>query len=310
MGALRAGFYMDQLRVPIAGKGKTMTTLAAPHEMHANNQLLWIFAAANLVVALVITVWVLRRQRAQGGDLRLAISVLAGGLISPLVCPLWDYLTHTLHAQPSQTVVVSFFDGRAVTAWNYLAYYWFIGALGLFAYQMIKGGASVKQLWRLWAIIAAADILLEVPLQLINRDIYTYFGGHPFYSYDYFPLPMFCWVTNAACPLATAAVIILFTSTQVRGYLYVLPLVVASAWFGIFYEIPGWMYWTALGSDANTPTMYAVAVIGFAVFLYLYHVVATASVRAVSTGPSGFHSVATTAPDSVASGATAGGDKA
>jgi hypothetical protein len=51
---------------------------------------------------------VLRRQRAQGGDLRLAVSVLAGGLISPLVCPLWDHLTHTLHAQPSQTVVVSF----------------------------------------------------------------------------------------------------------------------------------------------------------------------------------------------------------
>jgi membrane glycosyltransferase len=57
--------------------------------MHADNQLLWIFATANLVVALAITVWVLRRQRAQGGHLRLAISVLAGGLISPLVCPLW-----------------------------------------------------------------------------------------------------------------------------------------------------------------------------------------------------------------------------
>ena len=65
--------------------------------MHADNQLLWIFATANLVVALAITVWVLRRQRAQGGHLRLAISVLAGGLISPLVCPLWDHLTHTLH---------------------------------------------------------------------------------------------------------------------------------------------------------------------------------------------------------------------
>jgi hypothetical protein len=174
---------------------------------------------------------------------------------------------------------------------------------------MIKGGASVKQLWRLWAIIAVADILLEVPLQSINRNIYTYFGDHPFYSYDYFPLPMFCCVTNAACPLATAAVIILFTSTQVRGHLYVLPLVVASAWFGIFYAIPGWMYWTALGSDANTPTMYAVAVIGFAVFLYFYHVVATASVRAVSTRPSRFQPVAATATHSFATGATAGADE-
>jgi hypothetical protein len=45
----------------------------------------------------------------------------------------------------------------------------FIGALGLFAYQMLKAGATVKQLWQIWAIIAVADIPLEVPLQLVNR---------------------------------------------------------------------------------------------------------------------------------------------
>jgi len=66
--------------------------------------------------------------------------------------------------------------------------------------------------------------------------------------------------------------------------LFALPFAVASAWFGIFYAIPGWMYWTALGSEANTATMYAVAAVGFAVFLFLYHVIATASVQAVGAG--------------------------
>ena len=260
-----------------------MTFAAARPDMHANNALLWTFAVANAFVALGITLWVLRRQRAHG-QMKLGVSVLVGGLLSPLVCPLWDVLSHVRHAEPADTVVVSFFDHRVVTAWNFLAYYWFIGALGLFAYQMIRSGAGVRQLWRLWAVVAVADILLEVPLQLVNRNIYTYVGNHPFYSYDYFPLPLFCILTNAACPLATASVIVLFRSTHIRGYLFALPFAVASAWFGIFYAMPGWMYWTALGSNASLAVMYPVSIVGFAVFLFLYHLIATATVSAVRAG--------------------------
>jgi hypothetical protein len=245
--------------------------------LHADNSVLWVFAAMNLLVATGISVWVIRRQTGPGAKL-LGIAVLIGGLLSPNLCPLWDYLTFVWHASPANTVIISYF-GRIVTGWNYLAYYWFIGALGLFAYQRIKAGATVRDLWKLWAVVAISDIVLEVPLQLIDRNIYTYFGHQPFYSHSLFPLPLLCVFANAGCPLATAAVVLLLERLKVRGYLLAVPFFVAAGWFVIFYAMPAWPWWIGLRAGASLGVMYILGTITLVLVLFTYQLVATGVVR-------------------------------
>lgn len=253
-----------------------------PVELIADNNMLWLFGGINLILAVTLTIWILRRQKSSD-DKWLGVMVLIGGLLSGFMVPLFDHLTQVWHADPAATGFFTSF-GHVITGWNFFAYYWFIGALGLYAYQRIKEGATTLDMWKLWGIVAICDILLEVPLQLVDRNIYTYFGHHPFYSYDYFPLPLFCVFANAACPLATAAAITLLKATKVRGHIFFVPLFVASSWFSLFYALPGWSWWVGLGANVNMAVMYAVGTVTLITILFTYQVVASATIRAVRAG--------------------------
>ena len=253
-----------------------------PIELVQDSKMLWIYAAINLIVAAGLTIWIMGRQKGPG-EKQLGVMVLLGGVISTLVCPLWDHLSLVWHA-PGDTVIASFMGGHVLTAWNAFAYYYFIGVLGLYVYQRIKVGATIQDLWKFWGIVAVGDIVLEVPAQLINRHIYSYYGAQPFYSYDWFPLPMTCVFGNATVPLCSAAAIILLKATNVRCYLYFLPFFVASSWFALAYALPQWMWWTGLGSNIGIGVMTTVGVVSLILTAFTHHVLAVASIRVVKAG--------------------------
>lgn len=73
--------------------------------------------------------------------------------------------------------------GHSVPLWMFPVYFWFIGGQTVYIVHRLHAGASVRDMWRLYAVFCAMDAALELPI------LYAYFGSQPFWDADWFPLP-------------------------------------------------------------------------------------------------------------------------
>jgi hypothetical protein len=136
-------------------------------------------------------------------------------------------------------------------------YPWLLGMQGYVAWRAFSRRADARAIWRLVAIFAAADILLE--WAGLNLDVYAYYGTQPL---KIFGLPFWYVPLNAGGPLIAGAIFSLlrpsFGGPRIVALLGVFPMSFALMYFGC-----GWPMWLSLQSDWPIGTATAAAALTY-----------------------------------------------
>ncbi|BBZ78621.1 hypothetical protein MANY_39580 [Mycolicibacterium anyangense] len=251
----------------------------APTTMVMNPTAQWVFTLLHFAVAIGLTAWVWRRW--DRGEARIALLVLLGGGLSIIAEPFFDRLGFIWHATVNQWTFVSLF-GHSVPVWMFPVYFWFIGGQTVYILHRLRAGASVRDMWWLYAVFCVMDAVLELPILYVG-GVYTYFGNQPFWEADWFPLPGWYIFANGELPFAAAAVVLLLSSLGDRRYAYAIPIAKPMATFAVYAAI-AWPVWAALDADASTFVSYAAGLATIALVLFTRQVLATACVRTVAGG--------------------------
>lgn len=168
----------------------------APTTMVMNPTAQWVFTLLHFAVAIGLTAWVWRRW--DRGEARIALLVLLGGGLSIIAEPFFDRLGFIWHATVNQWTFVSLF-GHSVPVWMFPVYFWFIGGQTVYILHRLRAGASVRDMWWLYAVFCVMDAVLELPILYVG-GVYTYFGNQPFWEADWFPSLAGTSSPTANCP--------------------------------------------------------------------------------------------------------------
>jgi hypothetical protein len=236
---------------------------------HVNPTLQWIMTTAMFVAAIGITVLVLKRERGARAK-TLGIMVLLGGGLSVCFEPLGDYLGLVWHPEIGQWTAFHQY-GRAIPLWIVPTYYWFNGGQTLYVLQRIRGGATKKQLWHMFHAIMVIDGILELPP--LYAHIYGYYGNQPFFSYTYFPIPLWFLVQNGVWPLICSLAVLSMLKLGGPRMIWGVPFGVAGAAF-CGYMFPSWPTFAGLNSGAGWAVMYPLNILSIGlVFLAVYLII-------------------------------------
>ena len=230
-------------------------------------------------MAIALTVWVWRRW--DRNEARIALLVLLGGGLAIFAEPFFDRQGFIWHATVNQWTFVTMF-GHSVPVWMLPVYYWFIGGQTVFILHRLRAGATVRDMWRLYALFCVMDAVLELPILYVG-GVYTYFGHQPFWNADWFPLPGWYIFANGELPFAAAAGVLLLSSLNDRRYAYSIPIVIPMCTFAVYAAI-AWPVWAALNGDASTPVSYLAGTGTILLALYTRQVLASACVHTVAAG--------------------------
>jgi lipoprotein signal peptidase len=242
----------------------------------------WVFTVMHFLIAIGVTVWLLRRY--DRSNALIAVLVLVGGGLSIFAEPFLDRMGFIWHAQHGQWTFVEMF-GHSVPLWMLPVYYWFIGGQTLYVLNRLRNGATARDLWKLYVFFCVADAVLEMPI-LYAGGVYTYFGHQPFWNADVFPLPGWYIVANGLLPMAGAAIVLLLSSLGDRRYLWTIPVAIPLSIFAV-YAAFAWPVWAALGADVSRPVTYLAGTATIVLALYVRQLLAIASVRAAAGGAAG-----------------------
>jgi hypothetical protein len=230
----------------------------------------------HFAIAGAVTVWLLRRE--ERGNAVLALLVLAGGGLSIFAEPFFDRMGYIWHAEQGQWTFVQMF-GHSVPLWMLPVYYWFIGGQTLYVLHRLRNGATVRDMWKLYAVFCVADALLELPI-LYAGGVYEYFGHQPFWNADWFPLPGWYIVANGLLPVTAAACVLLLSGLGDRRYLWTLPVAIPLSIFAVYASF-AWPVWAALSAGSSEPVTSLAGLAMIALALFVLSVLIAASVRGV-----------------------------
>lgn len=135
--------------------------------------------------------------------------------------------------------------GVHVPLWVAPVYLWFIGGGSLWIIQRIRAGSRPRDFLVIFGGIAVADLLLEIPIIKIAK-LYTYYGDtQPFYSQDWFPLPLWFITTNRVFDLVPALLIlVLMTASKSKWIILAIPPVM----WGSMYVSYGFVTWPVISA--------------------------------------------------------------
>ena len=253
----------------------------APVQMVMSSTAQWVFTVLHVVIAVGVTAWLWRRW--ERDDARVALLILIGGGLSVLAEPFFDRLGFIWHAHVGQWTLVTMF-GHSVPLWMLPVYYWFVGGQTIYVLQRLRRGATVSDMWRLYAFFCVMDAVLELPI-LYAGGVYEYFGQQPFFNADWFPLPGWYMLLNGVLPMAAAAGVLLLGSLKDRRYMYTIPLVIPMCIFAVYASF-AWPVWAALNANVSQAVTYLAGTATILLALFVRQLLAVASVR-VSSGQTG-----------------------
>lgn len=254
-----------------------MSEPGAPIHMVMSSGAQWLFTVLHFTIAVAITVWLWRRWDRE--EARVAVLILIGGGLSVLAEAFFDRLGFIWHAAVGQWTLLKMF-GHSVPLWMLPVYYWFIGGQTVYVLQLLRRGATTRDMWRLYAFFCAMDAALELPI-LYAGGVYTYFGHQPFWSADAFPLPGWYIVLNGILPLAAAAAVLMLGSLRDRRYAYAIPVVIPMFIFAVYTSF-AWPVWAALNAHVTGVVTYAAGAVTIVLALFVCHLLVAVSVRAAA----------------------------
>jgi hypothetical protein len=92
--------------------------------------------------------------------------------------------------------------GRQMPLYICFVYPWYVGGLGYLAHKLFKRGVTMRDLFVLWAVDFAVDVVLETPGILAGT--YLYYGHQPF---NFWGFPLWWGFVNPVMPMVAGALI-------------------------------------------------------------------------------------------------------
>lgn len=169
----------------------------APIEMVANSTWQWWFGGAHFLVAAIVVVVAAKRPILERNwrELVFRMVILFGSALGAVVFePAVDRAGKLWYAEHGAWPMVHLW-GIHVPLWVAPVYLWFLGGFALYIIHRIRKGARPRDFLLIFVAIMAADLALEIPIIKL-AGLYTYYGAQPYFSSDYFPLPLWFIMTN------------------------------------------------------------------------------------------------------------------
>jgi hypothetical protein len=172
---------------------------AAPVDMvmPATPQL--IFIVANLVVCAAAFAYAEGYRRRSGSAL--GHLLLLAGAATVINEPVVDVLGLCWFADKGSIGLFRAW-GITIPAFMLPVYCWYVGGQALIAFNAIQAGITSRHLFRLYAVFAFVNVMLEIPG--LNMGIYAYYGSQPF---EVLGFPLWWPICNALMPIVMATVV-------------------------------------------------------------------------------------------------------
>jgi hypothetical protein len=173
--------------------------LLPPVEMVMPQAAQSVFMAANVlvcIIALGLAERYRRKYRSSVGFL-----ILLAGALSVFNEPVVDVLGLCWFAARGSTPLFVAW-GVTIPAFMLPVYCWYVGGQALLVLMALQQGATIRQIFQMYAVFALVNILLEVPG--LKMGIYAYYGRQPLMLFG-FP----CWwvICNGLMPIVMAAIV-------------------------------------------------------------------------------------------------------
>lgn len=226
-----------------------------------------LFLALSLVLLVGVIVYgVIEATRDHDATLLLCA---LGGAAAALFEPVVGYLGLMYLPEKGAMGTFTFVD-RTMPLFVITAYAGYIGGLTYVCYRQFKRGLTVKGVYILWAVLAAANVAFETPAVLL--DVYRYYGHQPLNPWGF---PLWWSFVNPLTSMIAAAVIYNFDAelTGVRRGLIV-PLTFAAA--GAANGASAAPMWLTLNSDLDHVWTTVAAVITLSLAVGVVYVIARA----------------------------------
>jgi hypothetical protein len=230
------------------------TTPAQPTDMVMPTMAQTIFTFGNIVP--VVVIGFLAFRYAQANKTPLPYYLLIGGAFAVLMEPVVDVLGLCYFPHEGSWGAFRAFD---VTIPMFLVpvYLWYVGGQAFLTYKVLENGITTAGLFKMWAIFAVVNGILETPPILMG--IYTYYGAQPF---QLFGFPWWWTFCNALMPIAAGAI-----AFRIKPYLpgwrlaLLIPIVPMAC--GLINGAVSWPTWLALNSGVGYWATYPAAIISF-----------------------------------------------
>lgn len=230
------------------------TPAGAPIDMAADPTWQWIFGLLHFGLA-ALTIYLAARgpvRERNWAELRFRMLVLLGGALGAVFFEAAiDRAGQLWYAEIGAWDLVTMY-GVSVPLWVLPVYLWFLGGGTLYIILRVRSGARPRDFIKIFLYIAVADLLLEIPI-IKMAGLYTYWGDtQPYYSQDWFPLPLWYITTNRWFDLLPALIVLLLMSTRVRHIEWSIPVVMVVSCY-VTYGSVTWPVVNALQNGASKP---------------------------------------------------------
>jgi hypothetical protein len=249
-----------------------------PARLHMGATAQAVFTTGQVVPIIVFGLLAWRALRSRRDPVPLLL--ILGGAAAMLCEPIVDVMGLCYFPRAGQWRMFEAF-GRPIPLFI-LVYVWYVGGQAWVALRQLERGASRRDVWRLYAVFAALDVVAETPG--LYMHLYTYYGRQPF---DFFRLPLWWPVVNGAMPIV-AAMLIYRLRPQLRGWaiLAVVPLVpMADA---VTNAAAGFPLWVTLNTRLGYAWTYPMGAITCLLALLVVWVAAQAVGEAAPASPGTF----------------------
>ena len=221
----------------------------APVDMVVDPTWQWGFGLLHFLVAAWVVYYAARtpvRQR-DWRELAFRMTVLFSGALGAVIFePAVDRAVNLWYAEIGAWPL-SHMWGIYVPLWVAPVYLWFIGGGSLVIVDRIRKGGTTRDYLLIFGGIAVADLLLEVPIIKIAK-LYTYYGeNQPFFSQDWFPLPLWLIFTNRVFDLVPALLLVVLMSFRSKWVIAGIPVLM----FGSMYVSYGLVTWPTVAALHN-----------------------------------------------------------
>lgn len=221
----------------------------APVSMVVDPTWQWIFGGLHFAVAAWVIYYSARTPVRQKDwrELTFRMTVLFSGALGAVIFePAVDRAVNLWYAEIGAWPL-SHMWGIYVPLWVAPVYLWFIGGGSLVIVDRIRKGVRPRDYLMIFGGIAVADLLLEVPIIKIAK-LYTYYGqNQPFFSQDWFPLPLWLIFTNRVFDLVPALLLVVLMSYRSKWVIAGIPVLM----FGSMYVSYGLVTWPTVAAIHN-----------------------------------------------------------
>lgn len=217
------------------------------------------------IFALLVLPWILGKLIKKKDSVPLFMWF--GGLICSLLEPMICHLGHIWWANNMPGVAFSGF-GLNIPYLIPPCYVFFMAMTGYWAYTQFQRGLRVKGVFRVFALIAMTDVILEIPGTAAGA--HQYYGDVPFKVLG-FPL---VWGCFNGLSMLMVGFVLWVVAPHLKGARRPLIMLVPVSTMGATYGMVAWPYFLAINWPLPLYAMYLWTLLSFALSMLLMRTVA------------------------------------